>query len=275
MLSKLLDGVLHGKLWIALCSVVLCFGIAYNYNVSIGSHYVLFLFFSTWALYSLHTLIGHWLQKNSLEANNLARGLNYGGAVVAGPLAFYYFIMLDASTQWKLLIPISISIAYIMPLISKTRLRDVPYAKIFFIAICWALLLVWIPLQSTALDGDVVAFRGLEIFFFIFAITLPFDVRDYYVDKAQNVETITHWLGQGGSFKASLILLAIGFIIGLASSWIYGQPDRWILFPLSYALILFVLLRSRHKTEHDRFFYNFWLDGTMLWYGLTCLLIGV
>jgi len=89
-----------------------------------------------------------------------------------------------------------ISVCYSLPVYKKNgiwlRLRDIPSIKIFLIAFVWAIVTSLMPMQV-----NEIAINWLQVFerfLFVFAITIPFDIRDLRFDAA-SIQTIPQVYG--------------------------------------------------------------------------------
>ena len=125
-----------------------------------------------------------------------------------------------------------LSLAYSVPFLPhatgvKRPLRGLPGLKIFLIAYVWAVATVGLPalLAGVPLFAPhtlaLMAERGL----FIFALTLPFDVRDMAGDRAAGVLTLPHVLGERGT--AFLIGLCYAACVALAWQAYPTPPMFW------------------------------------------------
>jgi len=120
---------------------------------------------------------------------------------------------------WIILVPMgTLSALYVIPVIpfkpNSPTLRQVPFLKIFVIALVWSIIIIGIPM----LDTEHVNFKEnvaiylfilalLQVFFFVIGITIPFDIRDINYDREDNLKTIPTVFG----IKKSL-LIAILFL---------------------------------------------------------------
>jgi 4-hydroxybenzoate polyprenyltransferase len=145
--------------------------------------------------------------------------------------------------------------------------------KIFLIAIVWAWVTVLLPaVQEDQLEQWSTWGMSLERSLFIFAITLPFDIRDLKVDERSNVKTIPHFLG----VKGSVYLGIISTILALATAFILYQLSIYSLLffiglSLSYSITALVIFYSQ-KVRHDYYFSGL-TDGLMLIQLLAVLII--
>ncbi len=90
------------------------------------------------------------------------------------------FLLFPWPVKWALLLPGFLALGYVVPLgKGGKRLRDLHFLKIFLIAAVWAWVTVWLPAAETGAGWNrATLLMMLERASFIFAITLPFDVRD-------------------------------------------------------------------------------------------------
>jgi len=145
------------------------------------------------------------------------------------------------------------------------RLRDVPYLKIFLVAAVWAFVTVFFPFLADNPNWFPQSehwFTIVHRFLFIFAITLPFDIRDLELDRQQGVIT---WASRFGvnrihTISSFLILLAVlcAFI-----AWHTGFYSPSVLFGMLVSGLYCTWLIHQTKPESSEWMFAFWLDGTM------------
>jgi len=118
----------------------------------------------------------------------------------------------------------------------------------------------------------------LQLRLLIFAITIPFDIRDYRLDTASGLLTFPVWLGVKGAKVLALVGLAAAFV---CSELLFVSMEdvvsvRFSLgmrlsFILSYLFAGGVIWRSHpHESEY---FYAFWIEGTMIFQTLLVLAV--
>ncbi len=140
-------------------------------------------------------------------------------------------------------------------------LRGIPLLKVLIIAFVWASISTLLPLAvapTPSYSSDVV-FLFAAHFLFILGITLPFDLRDFANDKRLSIMTVPHIIGVGNT-KLLAFLCISGFTVMMCFqiSGIYILP----LF-LATTILIFNVTPERNK-----FYFSFWLDGTILLYFL-------
>jgi len=153
---------------------------------------------------------------------------------------------------------------YAVPLfkIGKTDVsfRNLPFIKIFSISIAWAGVTVFFPLVNFGLEIDLNTFLVFLInFFFVFAITIPFDIRDVYND-ADKLKTIPQIFGVNG---AKIIgVLSIVLLIFTSYFW-ENQIGTDIIF-ISIIATIFMLFSSSNQ---NRFYSSFWVESIpIMWF---------
>ncbi|HHB80004.1 MAG TPA: hypothetical protein ENK85_12295 [Saprospiraceae bacterium] len=268
MLKKALDIFLYSNLFIALCAVSLLWSselMAFS-RVVIGP-YDGFVFFSSLFVYGAHRLVGiHKLKANKVnERHDFVRRIEplviiLGIIGLLGPV--FLFFGLSTMQQVLMIFPGVISLGYIIPFSRKgKRLRDFPFIKVFLIAFTWAWVTVIVPLWEIRPNG--IWWLYFERFFFILAITLPFDIRDVNLDKLQKTKTLPLLIGVEKTKRLAFISLGLALILGI----IY-----LLFFSLQYAVVNGYVLAGLYtfyfinKVEQDANDYLFtgWLDGTMI-----------
>lgn len=242
------------------------------------------VFFSTLFLYAIHRIVGLSKVKDFLDMERFATIAKFKGhiflyAVVAGIGGLYCFWKIDTLLKILLFVPALISLGYVLPIFGKNRrLRDFNHIKIFLIAIVWAwitVVMVGVEAQGwqMSLQSKSIWILALERTLFIFAITLPFDIRDLEVDAQNGVRTIPAQIGAKNAKKLAYFLLLVA---SLLATFLYATAIySWAIFCatlLSYLLSGCIIAFS-DKTEEDYFFTGL-VDGTMLLlFGITYLFV--
>lgn len=158
----------------------------------------------TLLFYQLHGLTDHlWQQKKGVHGHEYSPvGWLIIVSILLSIIAIGNTIFDHGISGLLLLLPATlISGLYILPAFRDgSRLRDLRYAKIFLISFTWAWVTgVW-PAWLTISEPDTFEFwpvwvSGLERFAFIFALTVPFDIRDMQIDNSQGIKTLPLKLG--------------------------------------------------------------------------------
>jgi 4-hydroxybenzoate polyprenyltransferase len=279
LLKKVIDLILYGNFWIAFGALALTaqtqfiLGHPLEWNPLLG-----FVFCATWLLYALHRIVGILQLTEFLEVERFRviaqfRHHIIAYAVIAGIGTIWYFFQLPLRVQFTSVIPSLFSLSYVLPVFGrKRRLRDFDQIKIYLVAFTWAWVTVALPVvywDANAIGTCSLMF--LERMLFIFAITLPFDIRDLQVDGQTKVQTLPAILDIKKIFQlakglliTALILVGVNFGLGFYS---------WqITTALSLSLFSTMFLIPLSNTERHDYFYSGLMDGTIILQGV---LIGV
>lgn len=179
-------------------------------------------------------------------------------------LTGFISIFFISSTCWVLLIPMGVlSLFYVVPLpFIKKSFREINYVKIYFIALVWSLIIIGLPfIESYGFNFNfnnfLLAFS--QCFIFIFAITLPFDIRDIPFDKNTNLKTIPLVLGIDNTIIFIQILLSFSLII------FYFLPiNQNHLFGLLIAHLITMIITLFANENRKELFYAGWIESTVL-----------
>jgi 4-hydroxybenzoate polyprenyltransferase len=217
-----------------------------------------FVFFATLGVYNLHAIIGlQYLKKVNFDDSarlsalqkrprlawaNLCIALLFGG--------YCTFFLVDYAL---LLPPFLLALAYVAPIWRGHRLRDFGQPKLFVLAFVWAWATVILPFGWSVLTLAAAGERAL----FIFALTLPFDVRDMALDAKEEVQTLAARLGRDKSIVISAVLLVAW---GVASGVFYGRPLFFLAGGVSAAAVGGLLI---WKKAADWYF-SVLLDGLII-----------
>ncbi len=268
MLRKVIDIFLYSNIYIALCALALL----WSSQLMVTSRVVIvpydgLIFFASLFIYGAHRLVGvHKLKAYKVnERHEFIQKIEplvifLGSVGLIG--AVFLFFGLSTMQQALLIIPGLISLAYIIPFSRKgKRLRDFPFIKVFLIAFTWAWVTVIVPLWEIRSDG--IWWLFFERFFFILAITLPFDIRDVVLDKSLRTKTIPLLIGIEKTKRLSFLMLGISLVLGIiyliGFSLQYAVVNGYIL----AGLYTFYFINKVDENSNDYLFTG-WLDGTMI-----------
>jgi 4-hydroxybenzoate polyprenyltransferase len=268
-IRKLTDLILYSSFWISACAAAL---VSFTYDVTGRGiqldAYVGFVFCGTLVIYAIHRLTGIEHVKQFQDQGRFAvirryrsHILIYGIIAVLG--ACYFLTQMSWSLIWWLAIPALLSFLYVAPLGRLGRLRDIPLVKIFLISGVWAALTGLIPFVHTGLGTPM---SGSLLFFeralFIFAITIPFDIRDIHVDATSDLRTLPQAIGIRKSKVLALALLGVSAMLtcALIRMEVYN-PDLYLPYFICAAITAFLIWFSLPAL--DDYYFSGLLDGTM------------
>jgi len=268
---RLVNFILYSNLWIAGAAVCMALQtqLLLTGRLRPGAYHGLLLF-GTLALYAAHRLIGlkkvmAFTESGRFAIINRLRLTVLAVAIISG-LFSAYFLWHIPLRYWPWLTPAALaSAAYVLPFLKdRQRLRDVNYVKIFLIALVWSWLTAFMPafMNETTTLLQLWAI-GLERFFFVFAITLPFDIRDMKIDLKTSVKTLPSTLGIQGTQR----LAGLAMILMLACvSWSYGAGfyDPYALIGLMLSALSSFFLIYYFRPERPDYYYTGLMDGTMI-----------
>jgi 4-hydroxybenzoate polyprenyltransferase len=236
-------------------------------------------FFGTLFLYNFHRL--YRFRKSRLVKDSRYQWvINHRSLLVILSLisvagAFFFTQKLRLQSFVYLLVLCFIALGYVIEFIGKKphrkALRDLPGLKIFIIALVWSLFMVGLPSLQFDVVPENVFLVLTEKCFFIFAITVPFDIRDQHFDKAHQ-KTLPQLLGTNGAVAAGMfaILISITLCIVVFIHNTYNLPYL-ISQLIAYGFSAWLIFLSK-KTRNE-LFYSFLVDGTIILSALGAFLL--
>ena len=291
LLRTLFDFLLYGNFFIALCAVAMTLQTCHLRYFSVaGVPILIFIFASTFFLYNIHKFITVFLKKEKIDNQRFMQLKRFDA-----PLSILTFIAFmssfDTFMQFrmdikKLVAIIGIfSLAYVLPVFNGKRLRDISYIKIFFIVGAWVSVCVVLPAIALGKDWWTTdAILALEKACFIFAITIPFDIRDRAWDAQLGVKTIPLLITMGSikasseidsvkkTLKRAYIALIISFL--MACILVFSRNySFWTLFKIGISLLITYFVIKQTDEKKGDYFYAFWVDGMMLLQSLIVILL--
>ena len=170
---------------------------------------------------------------------------------------------------WLLTLPLAfVAFAYTVPIVrinaSVIRIREIGLWKIFLIAAVWTGMTVILPAmehKGLAQISDPLTWHlALERTLFIFAITIPFDVRDLVNDQKKDIRTIPSAMG----WKRSVVLTELIMILFI--SLVVFRLGVHHPFFLGYAIstVISMIIVALSNPNRNDMYCSFWVEGTMV-----------
>lgn len=273
-LLRILDLVVVSNVFVAL-SVASLSCVSFLKYDHINWHYVLFLFFATIFSYNFMRLIriDKIVLKEVSHRHQLMhkyKSVLWMISLLALGLCIYHFGFIHNSILFYLILLSVISVFYVFPVYKhKGRwllLREVPFIKLFLIAIVWAFVSEGLP--SILSTGSLNFLQLFERALFVAAITIPFDIRDVKHDSVA-IATLPLVFGVEKSKLIAMILMLFAECLVFSEYWFFSTISlaSFIGVYLVYELTTFVIYKV-HENRGERYF-------TVLIEGLPIVLLFV
>ncbi|MEM9549081.1 MAG: UbiA family prenyltransferase [Bacteroidota bacterium] len=269
---------LYSSLHIGLCSVYLYLFTVSRFELNVDFKYLLFTFSSTIFIYSIHRIIGiNKVKKFSHKGRFAVIEKFKSHILIYATVSFggccYLFFNFGLS-RWILLTWAGVvSVLYTIPIFGKAmRLRDFSFIKIFLIAIIWSYVTGVIPMHENGIDPIPIIVYFTEIALFFIAITIPFDIRDYYVDRANKVGTIPTLLGRTYSTYMAILLVLITIVLDAVLTFVYGGLIIGFICMLITCLVTAIMIYFVQNKENDYYFSGLMDTSIMIPYSTYVLI---
>jgi len=173
---------------------------------------------------------------------------------------------------WIVFIPSGLlGLGYTFPIIPTVngwkRLRDIYWLKTLWIALVFSWLTTFLPVVYTESISAILKPEVLFIFgrsmLFIFAICIPFDIRDMSFDKQRGVSTLPVSVGINGSICIAVVLLLL-FITLVGIQFFLFSLNIRIASALLFSAILTIILLPLAKKKRPALVLPLLYDGAML-----------
>lgn len=277
-MKKAFEIYLYSNVHISLCAAVFCLQYLHLSNQDHRQFWLfgVLLFGSSLCLYCTHRYIGY--QKLKKKDSVTGRYVSIEKLLPLYPYLFgiglvisiFCIVQLGLEILIPLSVPAILSMLYVIPIFPQNkRLRDLPYIKIFILALCWTWFAIW---YLFPLDLSTLIYLAIESFCFVFAITLPFDLRDRSIDSGDNVITLAN-SNSTPSIKRLIIGLFLVCIVILVL--LYGNallPVTYVILTTALYLLLLRILIYEKDFDND-FLLTGFVDGSLMIKGLLGLIL--
>jgi len=251
---------LYSSLHIGLCSIYLYLFTVSRFGLQIDWRYLFFTASSTIFVYSIHRLIGIRKVKEFAHKGRFAiieqfRNHIFLYSILSFGVCCYLYLNFDISRTLLISGAGIISILYTVPVFGKSkRLRDFSFVKIFLIAIVWSFVCGTIPMYEQGMKLPSIITYFLELVFFFIAITIPFDIRDYYVDGANKVDTIPTLIGRRLAVNLSYILLGMTVTMDILLIFLFNHQYLGLIVMIFTSLLTGLIIKKVWNKESDYYF---------------------
>ena len=177
-----------------------------------------------------------------------------------------FFVTLDVMKG--LLVAGAVAVVYGVPVrkFKFGRVRDIALIKIFLITISWALVTGVLPALKEGLGifNHEVILLFIKRCLFVFAITIPFDIRDLEIDSGFNLTTIPALIGAKRAKFISYVSLGLFGIINIAEFLVTDDLSAAVLAALLLSGLITAFVVHKIGRKDSDYLYLGLLDGMML-----------
>lgn len=279
---KAINFIINTNILIALTAVALTFAS----QVQLGLHpqfhsYIFLIFFATLLNYNFHRFVtinkktaASQIEKYKWASEHLALLKIILIIALAGIMAESVFVKKEIL---YLLLPLALLSAVYTFLGSKMnslpfRTLRITGIKTILIAFVWSAVTILIPFiqADDSFLNSQVFFVFAERFTFIFAIAIPFDIRDLEIDLNSGFKTIPQVFGENNAFKISNAALLISLGVAIAH---YLNTDTFFVLPAYILSIVctFIVINTKALKTLNLYHHGI-LDGSILLNGVLILL---
>lgn len=253
-IKRIIEFIVFSNVWISLGAVGITLVTFFYAKLELNWLLLSLVFFSTLFGYNLQNvpqreIYNHrsnqilWCQSN----NKLIKGLIFISFLISAFLALYIMNLYLILFSFPFL---GLVFFYRNTFSSKLQIRNIPFFKILIISICWCWTCCALPqlLYSWFFNWDII----FIVLIYVFAITIPFDVRDMIIDK--KIHTIPQFTGTKIAFLISqLSILSLFFYSFYLSNYL-----------LSFFMIITIIVLIPSIKTKSEFYYLFLLDGLLV-----------
>lgn len=246
----------------SLCAAIFSLGFSHAYHLPESNFWLVFsgtLFVYLGQRYykirkndfSINAKRIEWMNQNP----QLVKALLIGSFVVFATLASRYMIHYPKS---MLLFGIAgfISIVYVVK-IGQWNLREIPFLKVFLVVAAFACITMGLQIQKEHIVFDN---KVIRVLFYIFGLTLLFDIPDRNIDATSN-KTFAQVLGVPWTIVFSAFCVSFYFLFKSYHGGAFGSAAQAI-----GALILLAFYIQLPKKVDTEFYLSFFGEGLLCLY---------
>ncbi len=266
------NNFIFGNLFIAMCATGMVFSTyLMNHLVIKLSPFTVFLTAATFLLYNFHRysyrLNFYGVREFQFSIQNiLIRTGEKMLFVFAALLLTASFFFMSPRIYLFLLPLIILAFSYTVPIIRWNgkiiRLLQVPNLKTPAIAVVWGISTTVIPLveQNISILSSFVLLQAVSRSLFIFALCIPFEIRDLDSDIRKDIKTLPVLIGITATKITGVVIILIEIFLHHLMHDL--SPTMVLSLDLS-SLVALIWIIQQGKNA-GIYYYKFLVDGTML-----------
>ncbi len=260
------------QLFIALCAAALG---AESYQISgnpVNFHVLIILFFSTLFIYNAAKLNLSIFNKLDTGENLYQVQGNTISVVTCMVSIIILFGLLTACNWIQILVFIFtsvLSLCYMMPFkkngIRVKGLRNNLALKNVILSLTWASATVLFPLSQDGhyLTTNEIIFIFFRRFFFIYALTVIYDLKDLASDKKAGMQTIALRFGEPATKLVSLCALAIFLLFTFTDPSLALEDNKPLIAALVASAVFAAIITLNTHNLRKKSYYSFVVDSAM------------
>jgi len=279
--------IVFRNVFIALCAACMLLETYWFFNIPLKiSTLLLFVFFATFFEYNLHVIAGRLTILKPMESIrhlfSPSVSMTLRVCIIIGFIStIITFFLLDILLMTGVVISGVITLSYSMPLIKRggklVRMREITYLKVFTVALGWTLITVVVPLLEYVhtISTEALLIIILRRFLFIYAITIPFEIRDMERERRFGNISLPMLYGVKRMKIVGLIIMLLFCLLSAVHEkyFLFDLAGRKTFFiPLMISAIAAAWLIIFASDKKSNWYFKFWTDGTMILQFLLLLL---
>ena len=189
-------------------------------------------------------------------------------------ISLIFLIVLTLKLKYQaflFLIPFALAtLFYVIPItLQNKNLRDIAGLKLFLITISWAGVTVLFPIvNNDFLFTKDVWVTFFQRFLFLFAVTIPFDIRDLKYDTPE-MKTIPQIIGVKKSKLLGSILLLVFYLLDFFR---FSTFENSVI-TTTLITVLSLIFLNLYTENKSKYYTSFWMESLpIIWFLLTVFL---
>ena len=226
-----------------------------------------FVFFATLFTYNFQRVVKLKQRGGQLKTDWQAKNKTstYFIMIISGIIITYHFYYFKTSTQ------IAIIFSGILSLLYPFGIRNIPFAKIFVIALVWTIsTMLLLVLENNMLISQNLILHLSARFLFVFAVTIPFDIRDLKFDE-KKMKTIPIVFGEGKAKLIGVMALFFAELIAIVQM-LYFNMEFYNLIALICIFFLSAILMIKSSQDKTAMYFSFWVESLSIYFYLFLIL---
>lgn len=234
---------------------------------------VLFVLCASLFLYPLHRLIGALKLPLDLKQQRHVYSVKHQKFLIilialSGFLSLYFAFEFTVN-DWLLLLPLLVvSFGYVNPIRyfkhNLPALREVMYLKTASVAAVVSFATLVFPFYKNIEMSEIATFFTSR-FLFVFALTLPFDIRDMWLDKKTGVRTLATEFGKDKLIKISLFVNVLFSLSVFIQYYFFLHISLLVFISFIVSEVLSSIFIRKLSADKSDLWYAFAIEGMFVW----------
>ena len=249
---------------VSLCGVAAVCQSYAEFDLVVNKGLLIFVFCSTLAYYTVarfkyYNIAAKYTQNLKVFFKN--SGIDMLVVIVLLVICWVYWLQFSFAQKIITGVAMLLNMAYILPFVhvnkmQRINLRALGLLKIFIVSCVWSMVVVLLPLVELRTEAFEIILKFMGVFCLVFALMIPFEIRDLQSDKLDGIRNIVSIGGRKFIILCGVMAYGLHLFLHMQLGMYFRSA---VMLFVVFAWVIFYARKPRNA-----FFYAAVVDGMII-----------